>query len=259
MSEDADNMRELVQVSHEMITLIGTGPLDDATWPDDPIAFAFRFADGDGSATVGYYAAPDPAALSGLDAQLILLVARAACERIFTGLPTNEGVFHIPPGLRAIAAAIRRCPLPEPTRMTLRLAKSIELLCETFQSLEEDALIPAARDAQISYRDCQRIHAARHLIETRWHEKLTLDSIAAACGLNRSKLARGFRDLFDSSVAGVLAEQRLGAAQQMLLATELPIASVGYRCGYGNNAAFTRAFSRRYGMAPSGYRAATLA
>jgi AraC family transcriptional activator of pyochelin receptor len=44
----------------------------------------------------------------------------------------------------------------------------------------------------------------------------------------------------------------------MLLATELPISSIGYRCGYGTNAAFTRAFSRRYGMAPSGYRAASL-
>ena len=249
-------MRELVQVSHEMITLIGAGTLDGSVWPEDPIAFAFRFQEGDGSATLGYHAAPTLAALASLDAQLVLLVARDACQRIFTELPEKEGVFHIPPGLRAIAAVIRTCPLAEPARMTLRLAKSIELLCETFQLLGQNALIPAARDAQLSYRDCQRIQAARRLIETRWHEKLTLDSIAADCGLNRSKLARGFRDLFDSSVADLLLEQRLGAAQQMLLATELPIASVGYRCGYGNNAAFTRAFSRRYGVAPSGFRAA---
>ena len=119
--------------------------------------------------------------------------------------------------------------------------------------------MPAAGPGDMSYRDCQRIHAARHLIETRWNEKLTLDSIASACGLNRSKLARGFRHVFSSSVADHLAEQRLGQAQRMLVATELPIASIGYACGYLNNAAFTRAFSRRYGVPPSGFRAAALA
>ena len=76
--------------------------------------------------------------------------------------------------------------------------------------------------------------------------------------LNRIKLARGFGNIFDSSVADVIAEQRLGGAKQMLLATELPISAIGYRCGYLNNAAFTRAFSRRYGVAPLSFRAAAL-
>jgi AraC family transcriptional regulator, transcriptional activator of the genes for pyochelin and ferripyochelin receptors len=248
--------REVIQVSPEMIALIGAGNLDPLHWPDAPVAFSYQV--GDASATLAYHEEPDPAALAQVEAPLVFLVARSACQRIFGDLPTTIGVFHAPPALRAIASAILGCALPEPARTTWRLAKSIELLCETFQLLGQDALIPAARDAQLSYRDCQRIRAAKRLVETRWHEKLTLDIIAAACGLNRSKLARGFRDLFDSSVAAMLMEQRLSAAQQMLLATELPISSIGYRCGYGNNAAFTRAFSRRYGVAPTGFRAASL-
>ncbi len=43
-------------------------------------------------------------------------------------------------------------------------------------------------------------------------------------------------------------------ARQMLAASDLPVASIGYRCGYLNNAAFTRAFSRRFGMAPTAMR-----
>ena len=250
--------RALVEVSPEMIALVGQGPLDADRWPSDAVAFAFEVADPDGCATLSYHGAPAAAALEALDAQLVLLVARGACRRIFGSLPGHEGLFHIPAKLRAIAVGILHCPLPEPARTTLRLAKSIELLCETFLLLQQDALIPAARDAQLSYHDCQRIRAARRLIETRWNEKLTLDSIASACGINRSKLVRGFRDMFDHSVADLIAEQRLGEAKRMLLATELPIAAVGYRCGYLNNAAFTRAFSRRFGVAPSSFRAAAL-
>ncbi|UUR08114.1 helix-turn-helix transcriptional regulator [Sphingomonas glaciei] len=247
--------RVLIQVSPEMITLIGAGALDPASWPEQPVAFSFAI--GDPSATLAYHGPADAATLEAVEASLLLIVARSACQRIFGSLPP-EGAFHAPPTLRGIAAAILGCTLAEPARTTLRLAKAIELLCETFQLLGSDALIATARDAQLSYGDCERIRAARRLVETRWNEKLTLDSIAAACGLNRSKLARGFRDLFNHSVGGLLAEQRLSAAQQMLLATELPISSIGYRCGYGTNAAFTRAFSRRYGMAPSGFRAASL-
>ena len=91
----------------------------------------------------------------------------------------------------------------------------------------------------------------RRLVDERWHEKLTLDGIARACGINRDKLSRGFRTIYNSTVADVLAENRLSGARRMLLATDLPVATVGYRCGYLNNASFTRAFSRRYGLAPS--------
>ena len=249
--------RTVVEVSDEMLALIGSGPLVAGSWPQEAAAFAFEMAGADGSATLRYWAEAEGATEDALRAQVILIVARSACRRIFSQLPNREGMFHIPPKLRAIVAAVLHCPLPEPARTTLRLAKSIELLCETFILLQQGALV-SARDAQLSYHDCQRIHAARQLIETRWNEKLTLDSIASACGLNRSKLARGFRDMFNTSVADVIIEQRLGEARQMLLATELPISSIGYRCGYLNNAAFTRAFSRRYGAAPSSYRSAAL-
>ena len=73
------------------------------------------------------------------------------------------------------------------------------------------------------------------------------------------ELTRGFRDMYDCSIADALSQQRLEAARRMLLSTDLPIASIGYRCGYLNNASFTRAFSRRFGTAPTQYRAGRLA
>ena len=58
-----------------------------------------------------------------------------------------------------------------------------------------------------------------------------------------------------STVADAITDRRLQGAHRLLLATDLPVSSIGYRCGYSNNASFTRAFSRRFGMAPTRLRA----
>lgn len=240
-------MRTRIDVSHEMLAFVGAGALDMGQWPSRWIGLGYRLGD----ATLGI----EPAATDALDdADVILLVAAEACTRIFGTVPDAPGERHLPSDIRQVALAIRDCPLAEPARATLRLGKSIELLCTTLDRL--DALIPVDGARALSADDARRIVAARRMIDERWHEKLTLESIAAACGINRAKLTRGFRAMFDCSIADALAERRLGGARAMLLSTDLPVGSVGYACGYQNNAAFARAFARRFGVAPSRLRAA---
>ena len=82
-----------------------------------------------------------------------------------------------------------------------------------------------------------------------------MDSIARACGLNRAKLTRGFREMFDCTIAEALAARRLLEASRLLLTTDLPVSSIGYESGYLNNASFSRAFGRHFGRSPSHYRA----
>jgi AraC family transcriptional activator of pyochelin receptor len=65
--------------------------------------------------------------------------------------------------------------------------------------------------------------------------------------------------MFDCSVTEAIAERRLNGAHRMLLVTDLPVSSIGYRCGYRNNASFARAFTRRFGMAPTQLRASAAA
>lgn len=97
------------------------------------------------------------------------------------------------------------------------------------------------------------------MIDERASEKLTLDLIARACGLNRSKLTRGFKEMFDVTVAQAIAERRLDLARRMLLTTDLPVSFIGYESGYLNNASFARAFGRRFGRSPSDFRHRELA
>ncbi|WP_010183416.1 helix-turn-helix transcriptional regulator [Sphingomonas sp. PAMC 26605] len=242
-------MRQRIDVSPEMVALLGTGPIDDTTL-EQPLVLTFRLAD----ATV---------TLGGGDTtecELVLLVTETACQRVFGLVPAQDGsVWHLPSAIRAIALAILECALAEPARATLRLAKSIELLCAVMEALREAGLVPADGCGHLSERDSQRIVAAQRMIDEQWREKLTLNGIARACGLNRSKLTRGFRSMFACTVSDAITERRLGGARHLLLASDLPISAIGYRCGYLNNASFTRAFSRRFGEAPSHVRAHRIA
>lgn len=54
----------------------------------------------------------------------------------------------------------------------------------------------------------------------------------------------------------ILNEVRAAAAAVLLLETALPIAHIGFTCGYADQAHFTRSLKRRVGMPPSAFRAA---
>lgn len=253
---EMQGQKQRIDVSPEMIAWLGEGALPTADGPADPILFCFAGFEEGGTPSLSCLPAMRAAEVE--DATLIFVVARAACRRIFEVLPVGEGPWILPGELRALVAAIRGCTAPGLARTTLQVAKCIETLCAVFDHLRRDSLVPLAGGA-LSELDAARITAARRLIDDRWHEKLTLDGIARACGLNRSKLARGFRAMFDCSVADALTQQRLAGARRMLQQTDLPIKAIGYRCGYLNNAAFTRAFSRHCGVAPTRFRAGGLA
>lgn len=186
---------------------------------------------------------------------MVFVVDRSRCREVVGVVPDATGVWHLPGEQRAMVMAILQCTLPEPARQTLRTVKAVELLCALSIDLASGRLVRADGSGELCELDTQRIISARRMIDERWHEKLTVDTIARACGVNRAKLTRGFRLIFGCTIADAIAENRLGGARRMLFATDLPIATIGYRCGYLNNAAFTRAFSRRFGLAPTSLRA----
>ncbi len=244
-------MKIRIDVSPEMVAYVGSGQISTDRWPADSHALSYDLSAG----TVSVFPTANDVG-SQSDDEIILIVAASACVRIFDFALQAVGNWHLSSDIRAIALAVRDCALPLAARDTLRLAKSIELLCATFERLSSGALVPVDDARMLSAIDARRIVAAQRMIDDHWNEKLTLETISRACGINRAKLTRGFRAMFDSSIADAIAERRLGGARAMLLSTDLPVALVGYACGYQNNASFTRAFSRRFGLAPTQLRAA---
>ncbi|KTE41120.1 hypothetical protein ATE62_06925 [Sphingopyxis sp. HIX] len=233
-----------------MTTYVGEGGCDRRLLPPDALILGFG---GIQEPVVSTLSFRDLESAAG-EHLLVFAVSRGACRRLFGELPDPDARWYLPSDLRALGQSILAPDSDAPAVDTLRLARSIELLCQFFAALRAGRMVTVDGQPSLCESDIARIAAARRIVDERWHEKLTLDDIAKSCGINRDKLTRGFRELYHCTVAEALSERRLRQARQMLAASDLPVASIGYRCGYLNNASFTRAFSRRFGMAPTAMR-----
>ena len=244
--------KEAIDVSPEMVTFVGTGPFLPRKALDAAVTFYFDGFGGSAAPILGFR--PD-GSLDGLeDLSLVFLVQKQACERIFGFAPDKAGRWHLTSRLRKLALSLIECEAHGEARSTLRLARSIELLCQLHAALEARELLPVAGDGSLSELDIARIANARRILDQRWQEKLTIAELARLAGINRDKLVRGFRELYATTIAELLSERRLTEARRMLLVTDLPVSTVAFRCSYLNNASFTRAFTRRYGLAPTELR-----
>lgn len=239
---------ERIDVSHEMLTFVGSGQVEIRDAILAPILLTYNLSyDAVSSVTLH----PDAAGIAS--SHLAFLVSRDACQRLFPAASLAGGKWHLPTDMRAIAADICRGPGTSQSRSTLQLAKSIELFHATMSALEEGSLVAVAADL-LSLDETERIIAANRFLDERWREAPTLDVIARAAGISRSQLTRGFRLVFACTVGDALARNRLNAAKDMILQTDVSIARIGFQCGYRNAASFSRAFSRRFGKPPGDLR-----
>ena len=92
------------------------------------------------------------------------------------------------------------------------------------------------------------------IIERNSAQPLTLDGIAAACGVSRSHLAHAFGTATGLSVMQYVRARRLSTAAQALAAGAPDILSIALEAGYGSHEAFTRAFRDRFRQTPESVR-----
>jgi AraC-like DNA-binding protein len=88
--------------------------------------------------------------------------------------------------------------------------------------------------------------------ERRW----TVADLAAGAAVSRSRLDESFRQTLGRSPIRYLTEWRMHLAEDLLATTDIGIAAVARRVGYDSEEAFSRAFKRAHGCAPSRWREA---
>lgn len=121
--------------------------------------------------------------------------------------------------------------------LTLHLAGTPAADVGWFKAVQDPVLAPAL----------QAIHRAP---ERRW----TVSALAAQGHVSTSLLDERFRDLLGQPPIRYLAGWRMHVAQGLLRTTELGVATVARRVGYDSEVAFSRAFKRASGLAPSVWR-----
>lgn len=111
----------------------------------------------------------------------------------------------------------------------------------------EDLLDSPSEDKRLA-REAQMI------IDARYAENITLQSIANELFVGRTRLCELFREQMGSCVAEYLRDVRMANACEMLETTELKVSEISRLVGYAHQSSFTEAFRREFGVTPAQWR-----
>lgn len=98
------------------------------------------------------------------------------------------------------------------------------------------------------------IKEAMSFIELNYQRNISVEEIAAACGLNRSYFGKLFRTAMGEPPQSFLLRYRMNCAAQMLRESRTPIGEIAARVSYENQMHFSRAFKGIFGISPREYR-----
>ncbi|MES0880925.1 GlxA family transcriptional regulator [Roseibium sp. SCP14] len=102
-------------------------------------------------------------------------------------------------------------------------------------------------------RDNPVLARAIEIIAERLDEPDILKSLTSELGISRRQLERYFSSILATTPKKFLTELRLEKAARLLTIAQTSALSVAFECGFGSQSTFTKAFKRKYGVAPKNY------
>lgn len=130
-------------------------------------------------------------------------------------------------------------------------ARVMDLL---FLCFENNMPVPAPGDIHLWESDLAGIEAIRQELFTHLNKQYSLAHLALKAGMNKNKLAKGFRQVVGVPLFSYQLQMRMVKAKKLLLATDAPVTAIGYEVGYRDVQAFSKAFKKHYGLSPSEYK-----
>lgn len=97
--------------------------------------------------------------------------------------------------------------------------------------------------------------AARLIIEMEFGDHLFVSDIAARVGVHPNYLSKRFSSAFGMSPKRFLTQVRLERARRLVHETDANIGTIARSVGFDDALAFSKVFSKSYGMPPTKYRA----
>lgn len=106
-------------------------------------------------------------------------------------------------------------------------------------------------DSGFSARDYTRLV---DYIEARLDHRISLKELAALLGMSEASFSRKFKARTGQTPMHFVAEIRLEVARGMLADRSLSFSEIAVRCGFSDQAHFSRSFKKSEGMTPRSYR-----
>lgn len=102
-----------------------------------------------------------------------------------------------------------------------------------------------------------RIEHVTERLKTEFASAPAIADLARSAGLSEDTLQREFKARYGVTPYGYLSLVRMGEAERLLRLSDTPVSEVGRLVGFANHSAFSRAYRRHFGQAPSEVQRAT--
>ncbi len=131
------------------------------------------------------------------------------------------------------------------------------LSTEKASSLLKSAIIEIVRQAEKQTRSRDADHKLNMVIDyihKNYMNDIANDSIAATVNYHPNYLNRIFLSAHGMTIHKYITNYRINVAEQLLIATDLPISKIAENVGFSSRVPFTISFKNINGMLPSEYR-----
>ncbi len=161
-----------------------------------------------------------------------------SAENMFIDLPLHNAI-----------RAILQCNYPAALKKLFLHAKCMEILVLQADAYERQHNSKSKSYIKTDY-DKERILFARDYLIQHLDLPPSLTELSRIAGINEFKLKRGFKECFNHTVFGYLADYRLEIAKNSLLVGEKSPSQLAYDLGYSSLQHFSSAFKKKFGMSP---------
>ena len=151
------------------------------------------------------------------------------------------------PAMQAALHQIFNCPYHGLTRRLYLESRTLELIAYQLEQLVSGES-KVNKEFLLRPDDIERIHHAREVISRDLENPPTLFEVARLVGLTHTKLNRGFREIYGTTVFGCLRKIRLEQARIFLEEGKMNVTEVAFSVGYNSLSMFSKAFSEHFGI-----------
>ena len=106
----------------------------------------------------------------------------------------------------------------------------------------------------LTKQDKEALFQIKQLIEKDYKTHYSIEYLAQAAFMSRSKLIKAYKVFFGMALYEHLQNYRLILGKKLLEDEALSIKEVAYQCGYKYPCNFSTAFKRKFGVSPEAYR-----
>lgn len=106
----------------------------------------------------------------------------------------------------------------------------------------------------LTQHDIECLYEAREMIAADISRHYTIEQIAKHVGLSATKLKKGFKELFKTTLFEYLETERMEKAKELMRSTDKSLKQISRLAGFRYINNFNRTFKRKFGVSPHEWR-----